>query len=130
MLLKKVTIIVSLLNSLKEQCNLFKSFWGRKGRLAVLQCCLFLLCGVALMLNCTVFLILNLWYSVKLNNSMTLCGVVVYHLAVVTKMRNQANEPKWPKQSTTTQNDKKWSKLIDKWSVTSQNKFCPPRNIG
>lgn len=62
--------------------------------MAVLQCRLFILCGVALMLNCTVFLILNLWYLVKLNNSMTLCGVVVYHLAVVTKMRNQANKPK------------------------------------
>ena len=60
----------------------------------VLQCCLILLCGVALMLNCTVFLILNLWYSVELNNSMTLCGVVVYRLAAVIKMRNQANEPK------------------------------------
>ena len=62
--------------------------------MAVLQCRLFLLCGVALMLNCTVFLILNLRYLVKLNNLWTLCGVVVYHLAVVTKMRNQANEPK------------------------------------
>ena len=62
--------------------------------MAVLQCRLFILCGVALMLNCMVFLILNLWYLVKLNNSMTLCGVVVYHLAVVTKMRNQANKPK------------------------------------
>lgn len=31
---------------------------------------------------------------VELNNSMTLCGVVVYRLAAVIKMRNQANEPK------------------------------------
>ena len=31
------------------------------------------------------FLILNLRYSVKRNNLQTLCGVVVYHMAVVTK---------------------------------------------
>ena len=32
-----------------------------------------------------VFLILNLRYSMKRNNSLTLCGVVVCHMAVVTK---------------------------------------------
>lgn len=38
--------------------------------------------------NCTaVFLILNLWYSVKRNNLQTLCGVVVYSLTVVTTKR-------------------------------------------
>ena len=31
------------------------------------------------------FLILNLRYSVKRNNLQILCGVVVYHMAVVTK---------------------------------------------
>ena len=60
--------------------------------MVVLQCCLFLLCGVALMLNCTVFLILNLWYSVKVNNLWTLCGVVVYHLAIQWNLSNTDTE--------------------------------------
>jgi len=49
----------------------------------------FVFCGVEVnkFPSCggAVFLILNLRYSVKRNNSQTLCGVVVYHMAEVTK---------------------------------------------
>lgn len=46
--------------------------------------------------------------------------VVVHHLALVTKTRNQAKRAKGPKRSTTTQNDKQRSKLIHKRSTTTQ----------
>ena len=53
------------------------------------RCRLFVLCGDAVnkIPSCggAVFLILNLRHSVKRNNLQTLCGVVVYHMAVVTK---------------------------------------------
>ena len=53
------------------------------------------------------FLFLNLRYSVKRNNLRTLCGVVVYHLPLVTRTRNQVKRPKRPKRST--QNDQQRS---------------------
>ena len=53
------------------------------------RCRLFVLCGDAVnkipSCGAAVFLIFNLRYSVKRNNLQTLCGVVVYHMAVVTK---------------------------------------------
>ena len=53
------------------------------------RCRLFVLCvdAVNKIPSCggAVFLILNLGYSVKRNNLQTLCGVVVCHMAVVTK---------------------------------------------
>ena len=53
------------------------------------RCRLFVLCGDAVnkipSCGAAVFLILNLRYSVKRKNLQTLCGVVVYHMAVVTK---------------------------------------------
>lgn len=55
------------------------------------------------------FLFLNLRYLVKRNNLRTLCGVVVYHLALVTRKRNQA---KRAKTTTTIHNDPKWSTTI------------------
>ena len=44
--------------------------------------------------RCAVFPFLNLRYSVKRNNLRTLCGVVVYHLPLVTRTRNQAKRAK------------------------------------
>jgi len=62
---------------------------GTWGFALLSRCCLFVLCGVVmnriLSRGGVVFLILNLRYSVKRNNLQRLCGVVVYHLAVVTK---------------------------------------------
>ena len=55
------------------------------------RCRLFVLCAVAVnkIPSCggAVFLILNLRYLVKRNKLQTLCGVVVYHMAEVTKTK-------------------------------------------
>ena len=61
------------------------------------RCRLFVLCAVAVnkipSWGGAVFLILNLRYSVKRNNLQTLCGVVVYHMAVVTKTEQPGRPP-------------------------------------
>ena len=70
-----------------------------KSHLAVLRCqtvrCAPGVCGVS-----------GFKPTVKRNNLRTLCGVVVYHLAVVTETRNRSKRAKRPKRSTTTQSDK------------------------
>ena len=62
---------------------------GTWGFALLSRCRIFVFCGVVMneIPSCggVVFLILNLRYSVKRNNLQALCGVVVYHMAVVTK---------------------------------------------